>query len=309
MGVLHSLFLSKFGSRDKNSENSLDSAKNDNIRDDPNANGISGEEFDCPWGVEETSTPTGKNSHPPSRAKKIKNYMSSKYKKFKNKKKSKRSINKYSKINNCNIEESEIEWNEAIAKKKEIGIHIWRVHNKIEKGLSIFGIESVPKNNYGIFFNGDCYIILNKYKNNNDRMLYNAHFWLGSESTIDEWGVAAYKTVELDDRFNGCIVQFREVQGNESKKFMKIFDDVKLSQFRFVVKQGGYKSGLQRVNRDSTNSLHRQQPRLLQIMGDQLSNVEAIPVKFDKLSLNNTDSFILYTGNDNSNRNNNPTCE
>lgn len=33
-----------------------------------------------------------------------------------------------------------------------------------------------------------------------EELSYDLHFWLGEETTQDEAGTAAYKTVELDDR-------------------------------------------------------------------------------------------------------------
>ena len=49
------------------------------------------------------------------------------------------------------------------------------------------------------------------------------YFWIGKGSTQDEYGTAAYKTVELDDYLGGAPVQHREVMMYESAEFKALF--------------------------------------------------------------------------------------
>ncbi|CAK5122181.1 unnamed protein product [Meloidogyne enterolobii] len=79
------------------------------------------------------------------------------------------------------------------------GLQIWRINK--------FALEDMPKEQYGNFYSGDSYIILNT-KNIGE---WDVHFWLGRNTSQDEMGTAAIKTVELDDSLNGLPVQYREV--------------------------------------------------------------------------------------------------
>lgn len=65
-------------------------------------------------------------------------------------------------------------------------------------------------------------------------MEYHVHFWLGSLTTPEKSGVAAYKTVELDNHLGGMATQHRETQGNESARFKSYFKN----GYRYLSLQG-----------------------------------------------------------------------
>ena len=73
-------------------------------------------------------------------------------------------------------------------------------------------------NNY-IYFRSQTY----KPDPDSDKLAWDLHFWIGKHSTQDEYGTAAYKTVELDTFLDDGPVQHREVQGHESQRFKSYF--------------------------------------------------------------------------------------
>merc|ERR1712176_1351542 len=162
-------------------------------------------------------------------------------------------------------------WNNVGAEK---GLQIWR----IEK----FKVKHWPKDRYGEFYGGDSYIILHTMENDEGKKSYDVFFWLGSETSQDEAGTAAYKTVELDDYLGDEPVQYREVQANESKKFLNLFPKV-------TILEGGVDSGFRNVKPKDYK------PRLLHVSGFK-KHVQVYQVGLSVDNLNNSDSFVLDCG-------------
>lgn len=97
------------------------------------------------------------------------------------------------------------------------GIRVWRIEQ--------FHVKAWPEDKVGTFYDGDSYIVLHTYnlKPDSEDLAHDLHFWLGRNTSVDEAGTAAYKTVELDDHLHGAPVQYRELQGNESALFLSYF--------------------------------------------------------------------------------------
>ena len=97
------------------------------------------------------------------------------------------------------------------------GVQIWRIEQLEPVAL--------PTDEYGKFRTGDSYICL-KTTGKKSGYEWELFFWLGEEATADVQKVAAYKTMELDDKLGGATTQHREVQHHESEKFMSCFPSV-----------------------------------------------------------------------------------
>lgn len=170
-----------------------------------------------------------------------------------------------------NAAEKEEAWKTA---GKEVGMQIWR----IEK----FKVKAWPKEKYGEFFGGDSYICLHTKENDEGKREYDVFFWLGGETSQDEAGTAAYKTVELDDLLGDEPVQYREVEANESKRFLDLFP-------KMTVMKGGVESGFNHVKPTEYK------PRLLHITGYK-QKVQVYEVALKVESLNDSDCFVLDNG-------------
>lgn len=158
---------------------------------------------------------------------------------------------------------------------KKVGVDIWR----IEK----MKVVAWPREQYGKFCEGDSYIVLHtKQRPGSSSFEWDIHFWLGTDSSQDEMGVAAYKTVELDDSLGGGPVQYREVQEHESKQFLSVFK----GGVEYL--KGGIESGFKHVEKD------KYEPRLLQLKGAR--NVRVTQVALKRESLNDGDVFVLDLG-------------
>ncbi|KAK6151304.1 hypothetical protein DH2020_013939 [Rehmannia glutinosa] len=111
--------------------------------------------------------------------------------------------------------------------------------------------------------------------------LYDIHFWLGKDTSQDEAGTAAIKTVELDAVLGGRAVQYRELQGHESDKFLSYFKPC------IMPLEGGVASGFKKPEEEEFET------RLYICRGKRVVRLKQVP--FSRSSLNHDDVFILDT--------------
>jgi hypothetical protein len=158
-----------------------------------------------------------------------------------------------------------------VALTEDAQFKIWRIEN----------FELVPWEDLGAFFTGDSYVILSAVVvGTSKRVKRDVYFWIGAESTQDEYGTAALKTVQLSDRFNGEPTHHREVQHHESDSFHKLFADH--GGVRYLT--GGVDSGFKSVSTQKGVSLY-------QIKGKRNPLLFQVPPTGK--SLNHGDVFII----------------
>ncbi|XP_067138441.1 gelsolin, cytoplasmic-like isoform X3 [Centruroides vittatus] len=158
---------------------------------------------------------------------------------------------------------------------QEAGLQIWRIEQ--------MQVKPIDPKQYGSFYSGDSYILLHTRKTKSGHFDWNIHFWLGTNTSQDEAGAAAIKSVELDDVLGGSPVQHREVQQHESKLFLSYFK----SGVRYL--EGGVASGFRHV----TDEVEK---RLFQVKGRRNVRVHQVELSID--SMNKGDCFILDVGRD-----------
>ncbi|XP_019462577.1 PREDICTED: villin-4-like isoform X1 [Lupinus angustifolius] len=156
---------------------------------------------------------------------------------------------------------------------QKAGLEIWRIEN--------FNPVLIPQSSYGKFFTGDSYVILKTTGTKSGALLHDIHYWLGKKTSQDEAGAAAIKTVELDAVLGGRAVQYREVQGHETEKFLSYFKPCIIPQ------EGGAASGFKHVEAEEHKT------RLYVCRGKHVVHVKEVP--FARSSLSHDDIFILDT--------------
>ncbi|KAL2822448.1 hypothetical protein BJX63DRAFT_121476 [Aspergillus granulosus] len=181
-------------------------------------------------------------------------------------------------------------WNDGKV-GREAGLFIWRIEN--------FQVIPWPKDRYGEFYSGDSYIVLHsvKVKKNNDagsddetKLCHDIFFWLGSKTTQDEAGTAAYKTVELDEFLQGAATQHREAQSCPSEEFTSLFR-------RITIRSGGVASGFTHVEEETP----REVTTLLRVFkhpsaAGRIDSTIVYEVEPTWESLDDSDVFVLDKG-------------
>lgn len=180
---------------------------------------------------------------------------------------------------------SEPAWNNGIV-GREPGLFVWRIEQ--------FEVVPWPADKHGVFYDGDSFVVLSSQKlgdeNENQVLQHDVFFWLGSHTSQDEAGAAAYKAAELDEFLRGRATQHREVQVASSDDFLALFP-------RFAVRSGGVRSGFRHVEEEQ----EEKRLALLRVFknpaaGARADGVIVVEVEPVWSSLDDDDVFVLDAG-------------
>lgn len=164
---------------------------------------------------------------------------------------------------------------------QEMGLEVWRVED--------FELVAVDKKYHGSFYTGDSYVVLYTYEKEDEHgtmeKAQNLHFWIGSESSQDEYGSAAIIVTQMDTVAGDLPVQYRETEGHESATFREYFKKIEY-------KSGGVASGFSHCETNSDDN-----KRLLRIKGKGAKvSCKEVPFSYD--SFTTDDVYIIEVGSD-----------
>ncbi|CAI9301353.1 unnamed protein product [Lactuca saligna] len=180
---------------------------------------------------------------------------------------------------------------------QKVGIEIWKIENSQPVLL--------PNSDHGRFSSGDSYIVL-KTAGKAGAYTYNIHFWLGKDANQDEAGAAAVKAVELDSVLGNRAVEYRELQGHESNRFLSYFKPC------LIPPEGGFGSEVKTPEEEEEKEKEEEEeeeeeeedgeekeekekpePRLYTCKGKRVVRLKQVP--FTRSTLNHDEIFILDT--------------
>ncbi|ERS95814.1 gelsolin [Sporothrix schenckii 1099-18] len=176
-------------------------------------------------------------------------------------------------------------WNNGVVGVQP-GLFVWRIED--------FQVVPVPARGVGLFYDGDSYIVLHSYQVGRDTRTptlgHEIFFWLGSYTSQDEAGTAAYKTVELDEFLHGAATQHRELQASPSAAFLAVFPQ------RLTIRRGGVATGFTHVEEpaEATPSKKTMLLRVFKQPGARTDGgivVHEVPAQ--PTSLDDDDVFVL----------------
>ncbi|KAE9446005.1 hypothetical protein C3L33_22096, partial [Rhododendron williamsianum] len=138
----------------------------------------------------------------------------------------------------------------------------------------------------------DSYIVLQTSPGKGGAYLYDIHFWLGKDTSQDESGTAAIKTVELDAILGGRAVQHRELQGHESDKFLSYFKPC------IIPLEGGIASGFKKPEEEEfeTRLYVCKGKRVVRLKQERAKALEVIQFLKDKYHEGTSDVAIVDDG-------------
>lgn len=156
---------------------------------------------------------------------------------------------------------------------KKLGLEIWCIEN--------LQLVSVPKSSHGKFYTGSAYVILNTALLKSGPPQHDIHYWLGNDVNKEDSTLVSDKALELDAALGSCTVQYREVQGQETEKFLSYFRPC------IIPLDGKYSLRSGKSNGETYKI------SMLTCKGDHVVRVKEVP--FSRSSLNHNDVFIVDT--------------